>query len=83
MIPYHDLHERTEDERIAEIGKHASTGKLVAFITDDEEGKADRYISKLLSRFPDLEVKERLPGPVPNTVTVKVGLKASEKPHDN
>ncbi len=49
-------------------------GLTVAFITDSDPGKADRYISKLLKKFPGLKVLERFDGPVPNTVSVKVCL---------
>lgn len=68
---YADLADLPEDERVAIIGQQAAHGKRVAFIVEDEE-KADRYIRKLLLDF-EVRVEERGPGPVKNTVYVKVG----------
>jgi hypothetical protein len=49
-------------------------GKLtVGFITDDDPGKAERYISKLQHGFPGIRVIYKGPGPVAETVLVKVG----------
>ena len=49
-----------EDERIKLIGEKAVRDKLVVgfFVDDDsiEPGKADRYIRKLLERYPELRV---------------------------
>lgn len=42
---------------------------------EDEPGKADRYIEKLLSRFPTLEVVNRFAGPTPGVVSVIVQRK--------
>lgn len=66
-----DLADLPEDERIAIIGKEAQAGKRVAFVVEDA-AKADRYIRKLLLDF-NVRVLERGPGPVKNTVYVKVG----------
>lgn len=74
MIPYKDIADESEDERIRQIGEKVMHERLiVAFITDDEAGKADRYIEKLTARFPGIRVIARFPGPVPETVSVKVG----------
>jgi hypothetical protein len=71
---YADIADFDEDKRIETIGHAAMTfGKTVAFVTDDEEGKADRYIRKLQERFPGIVVIARGAGPVANTVFVKVG----------
>ncbi len=75
MAKYKDVADEPEDERIRQIGEAAMTGKTVAFITDADPGKAERYIQKLLSRFPKLRVVKRFGGPVPGTVSVKVALR--------
>ena len=73
-IPYEDIADNDEDERIRQIGEKAMVSKLtVGFITDSEEGKADRYISKLMARFPGIRVIYQGDGPVAETVLVKVG----------
>lgn len=76
MAKYQDLGDSPEDVRIAKIGEAAETGATVAFVTDSDPGKADRYVQKLLTRFPALEVIGRFDGPVAGTVSVKVRLKA-------
>lgn len=69
-----DIADVEEDKRIEIIGHRAMVHKeKVAFVTDDDAGKADRYIRKLQERFPGIKVIERGNGPVPNTVYVKVG----------
>lgn len=68
-----DIADLEEDRRIEIIGGMAMAGKTVAFITDSDEGKADRYIKKLTERFPGIRILGRFDGPVPNTVSVKVG----------
>ena len=76
MEAFIDVADLYEDERIRQIGETTMAlpvGKTVGFVTDDEEGKADRYIRKLLKRFPELQVKSRFDGPVANTVSVVVG----------
>lgn len=71
---YADLGDFEEDQRIGTIGLAAMAhGQTVAFVTDDDPGKADRYIRKLKERFPGISVIERFNGPVAGTVTVKVG----------
>ena len=68
-----DLYSMSEDERIAQIGLAVLAGRTVAFVTDDEPGKAERYIEKLTARFPGLRVVSRHAGPLAGTVGVKVG----------
>ena len=75
MPHYEDLGDLPEDRRITQIGQTAMTGKTVAFVTDDDPGKADRYIRKLLARFPDLEEFQRFNGPIPGAITIKVRKK--------
>lgn len=73
-IPFKDIADHDEDDRIRQIGEKAMGEKLtVAFVTDDEPGKADRYIRKLQERFPGIRVAGRGKGPVAETVWVKVG----------
>lgn len=72
---FKDMGDHPEDERIDLIGKKAMEGHKVAFITDADPGKADRYIAKLLTKFPALVVFGRFDGPVAGSVTVKVCLK--------
>lgn len=74
QIPYKDIADLPEDERIQKIGKAAMEHRLVTgFFTDDEPGKAERYISKLQERFPGISIRYRGPGLVDGTVFVKVG----------
>lgn len=74
LIPYKDIADESEDDRIRQIGEKAMREKLtVGFITDAEEGKADRYIRKLKERFPGIRVMYQGDGPVADTVLVKVG----------
>lgn len=80
-LAYADIADNDEDTRIGIIGRTVvEQQKTVAFITDSDPGKAQRYIDKLLSRFPGVEVIASSPGPVPNTVTVKVGPKEKGGP---
>lgn len=70
-----DLADLGEDYRIKIIGetvlKHR---KVVSFVTDAKPpSKVDRYIKKLLERYPGVVVLERLAGPGPDAVSVKVG----------
>ncbi len=82
--PYVDLHRIDENKRIELIGNTAyckkhGTYPSIAFIVDlegtDGFEKADRYINKLLAKFPELEVQFRGKGPTPGAVTVKVQRK--------
>ena len=71
---FKDIADNTEDERITEIGETVmKQRKTAAFVTDDEPGKADRYIAKLKRQFPGILVTARGAGPVAGTVWVRVG----------
>lgn len=70
-VPYKDIADDPEDERIRQIGEKTMQGMVVGFITDDEPGKPERYISKLIKRFPGIRIIYQGPGPVPETVLVK------------
>lgn len=72
---YQDLGDLDEDKRVDAIG-HAVVAhqKTVAFIVDDDPGKADRYVRKLQEKFPGkIRVVGRGKGPVEKTEWVKVG----------
>lgn len=69
---YADLGDLKEDDRIEQIAQVAKTGKVVGFVTDDEPGKADRYIAKLKARVPNLTVLQQGDGPVAFTILVTV-----------
>lgn len=74
-----DLHKMPENDRIRLIGasvmnKPASSADrpvMNGFIVESEM-KADRYIFKLQAMFPGIRVVDRKPGPVPNTIMVRV-----------
>ena len=73
-MEYRDLGDEEEDERIRQIGEKTMNDKMiVGFVTDDEKGKADRYIEKLKKRFPGIRVIDRGNGPVEHCVWVKMG----------
>lgn len=74
---YSDLFKLPEDERIDLIGHYViEHNARVAFLTDSgpgDEGKADRYISKLKKKFPSVQISPIESGPVENTVCIRVG----------
>lgn len=81
MKGYADLADLPEDERICIIGECAMAGNQVG-VPVDEEGsdgyeKADRYVEKLLARFPLLEFVSKGKGPVANVVTFVVRRKGN------
>lgn len=57
-------HGLAEDQRITMIGNKAMLGEKVGVLIDGdkhEPGKVDRYIAKVLERFPGVEVTFRGP----------------------
>ena len=80
MTFYADIADFDEDTRIEMIGKAVMSGPksssdkpvMVAFVVEDD-AKADRYIKKLQKKFPGIRVIDRFAGPVPETITVRVG----------
>lgn len=76
---YKDLADLPEDRRIEIIGRYVRINKKpVAFVVEtggSDEGKGDRYLKKLLDKFPDLKLISRFPGPIRNTELIKVELK--------
>ena len=74
MPPYKDLADQPEDERIRQIGEKVTREKFtVAVLVDDEPGKPERYIRKLLQRYPGVQILKQVKGPTPGVVTIKVG----------
>lgn len=68
-----DLAELPEDDRIRLIAHYViEHRKTVAVCVDDEQGKPERYTRKL--RALGVAVVSQDKGPVPNVVTLKVGL---------
>lgn len=68
----------SEDQRIEQIGQVAMGGKHVAFMVEDDSGKAERYIAKLLKHFPSVHVVDQHKGPTKGVVTVTVARKETE-----
>ena len=75
MKAYADLADLPEDERIRIIAATAAEGQIVGVVVDAEAGKAERYITKL-KKYP-VRIIDQMPGPVKNTVLVRVGPKES------
>jgi hypothetical protein len=76
MVRFKDLADRAEDDRIDEIGRaimvRRGTDKAVAFVVDSEPGKADRYIRKLIRKFPEITDWKKLNGPAEGTISILV-----------
>ena len=78
-MKFRDLSKMDEEARIDEIARHAlglSPGRHIAFGVEDESmspGKADRYIRKLVTKYPKLRT-EKIYGIVPG-ILVKVYIK--------
>ena len=72
-MKYIDVADLCEDERIGRIGDACTVGGIVGFVVEDEPGKADRYVSKLKSRYPGVSVISTGPGLIPGSVLVRVG----------
>lgn len=73
MRAFADLADLPEDERITIIREVAASGNIVAVIVDDD-AKADRYVRKLGAT---VRIIDRSPGPVKNTILVRIGPKES------
>lgn len=71
---YADLASMPEDERIGVIGNVVMErpGEIIAVVTDSDPGKLERYVNKIVTRFPGIEVVDTLDGPVAETVTVRL-----------
>lgn len=68
-----DLYRLPEDERIRIIGETASEGKSVGVMIDDDDAKVERYIKKVIERYPTVCVTRRFSGPTPGVVTIQFG----------
>jgi hypothetical protein len=74
MTQYIDMGDFSEDTRIDQIAHQVRDHKkFVAFMTDDEPGKVERYIQKLRDRVPGIQIIKQMKGPVRGVVTVQVG----------
>lgn len=72
-VPYLDIADAKEDDRIELIGKAVmESRKVVAFFVDDWVGKAERYVQKLKAQFPGIVHVGTFPGLVAGTRTVKM-----------
>lgn len=78
MEAFADLADLPEDDRIRAIARTAEHGHVVGFVVEDD-AKADRYILKLAA-FP-VRIIGRGPGPVKNSILVRVGPKESCREH--
>lgn len=76
-MPYYvDGFEMSEDSRIEVIGKAVEAGQTVAVVLErDNAAKIERYIRKVLSRYPVAAVLKRFNGPTSKAITVKFGPK--------
>lgn len=74
MKAFADLADLPEDDRIKAIAATAAHGHVVGFVVEDD-AKADRYITKL-KRY-NVRVIDRMPGPVKDTIMVRVGPQES------
>lgn len=71
-MKYADLADLDEDTRIKVIAQTAIRTKKTIGIIVEDDAKADRYIEKLTAWYPAIKVIERGPGPIENTIAVKV-----------
>lgn len=77
-MTYHDLSTMREDQRIAVMGQYAMTHDVTVMVTTDAKpvDKLDRYITKMVERFPLLEIVERGDGPTTGVVFFTMRKKA-------
>jgi hypothetical protein len=77
MATFVDLYDQAEDQRIETIGKLImSRRSLCGVCVDDEPGKPERYVKKVLERFPAIELVDQSKGPVEGVVTLRFRPKA-------
>ena len=72
-IPYADLHDLPEDERITIMGNVASEGKPTRVMVDDEPAEVARTISKVTSTIRWGWVIEQLDSPIAGVVMLRFG----------
>ena len=72
MTKFADIANLDESKRIDLIGHRViDHHETVGFVVEDDI-KADRYITKLQKKFPNIIVDWRGPGPVSETILVRV-----------
>ena len=74
-IPFVDMYNVDEDDRIAMIGEQAASKNVAVLLEKDEPSKVRRYIRKVTERYPNVRHVGTVPGPVKSVVTVKFGPK--------
>ena len=76
MEGYENLYSLPEDKRINAIGNYVlNTGLTACIVIEDEVGKRERYINKLMEKFEGLEIMEQGIGPVEGTLFFNVRKK--------
>lgn len=70
-MKYADLHERSEDERIAIIADGIRQGLEIAVCVDDEPEKIERYRAKIRAAVPGVVITFDGRGPTPGAHTLK------------
>jgi malic enzyme len=76
-----DLHEIEEDQRIQMIGKSVGQRLTIGVMLEsDEPEKIERYIEKITTRFPTVELKDRRVGyPDASLTMLKFGPKLTSQ----
>jgi hypothetical protein len=77
MTKYADLHEITEDERIAMIAASAQEKLVGVILEKDEPEKVARYIEKLTTKYSVRHV-DTVPGPFSRVVLVRFAPKVQQ-----
>ena len=80
-IPFVDMKKVDEKKRYDLIVKYLkeNPGRCTAVMVEsggEYEGKGDRYIAGIRELIPDVELVSRKPGPVPETETILLRIKA-------
>lgn len=77
---YADLHNLPEDDRIEVIGKCVMENRqVVAFFVDNIPGKAERYIRKLIDKFPGIVIMDRIKEATAGAEMIKIGPHPEDK----
>jgi hypothetical protein len=77
MTKYADLHEISEDERIAMIAASAEQKLVGVILEKDEPEKVARYIEKLTTKYSVRHV-DTVPGPLSTVVLVRFAPKVQQ-----
>lgn len=78
-IPFQDMKQLDEDNRIKEIVKHikSNPGRAVLVMVDRGpayQGKADRYLEKIRTFLPNVRLVDRFNGPGEEVESLKLAL---------